>query len=388
MPNPHTRLNLATATFNPAVFTPQVFTPQQVDMNLLARSFDKMEEREEKLATQKLALNEAFSKARELLPDNAETNQYITDNQNRIKESINAMIDAGDMSGALTTSKNLAGDFISSPEYNARVKEHKQRKEWLEQLNSLSLDNYIKEYYRDTYQDRNNFTRDANGNITGTAGWEAPLPEQGQSATAIIEQAIKLTRDERTDRASSFSTSGPSGGSGGHSAYKREILTADKLANTAQSIINDNPRVKQAFVDQYNAGMHQIKKLTEALKGTTDPTRKAELENQITSYKSTFYKNNAPIDSADTYIKNIFSPDNSEIANAAYDYEHTDSGSTSSTATPSDEQNKRSLLGKYADLKAQASAIAETMHGTNQRTQASASSVPARGGRSNLRPIK
>ena len=180
------RVNLAMANFTPATFQGNTFTPQQADINLLARSLDKMEEREEKLANQRLAIGEAFSKARELLPDNEETNQYITDNQNRIRDNINAMISVGDYAGALNSSRRLAGDFISSPEYNARVKEHKSRKEWIEQLDRSNVDNYIKEYYKDTYQDRNNFTRDKDGNITGTAGWEAPLPEQGQSANSII----------------------------------------------------------------------------------------------------------------------------------------------------------------------------------------------------------
>ena len=81
---------LPTGVFTPATFQGNTFTPQQVDFSLLARSLDKIEEREEKLANQRLALGEAFSKARELLPDNEETNQYITDNQNRIRDNINA----------------------------------------------------------------------------------------------------------------------------------------------------------------------------------------------------------------------------------------------------------------------------------------------------------
>lgn len=318
------RVNLATANFNPATFQGNTFTPQQADMNLLARSLDRIEEREEKLATQRLALGEAFSKARELLPDNEETNQYITDNQNRIRDNINAMVSIGDYSGALNSARRLAGDFISSPEYNARVKEHKSRKEWLEQLERSSVDNYVKEYYKDTYQDRNNFTRDANGNITGTAGWEAPLPEQGQSATAIIQMAVKATADERTDGAKSWTDET---GTGGHNQYKREWLTADKISQTAKSIINNDGRVKQAFVDQFNAGIHQINKLTKALTQTTDPERRAQIENQIAGYKSSYYKNGAPMESAQAYIDNLFSASNDEIKNAAYDYKHSNIGS-------------------------------------------------------------
>lgn len=318
------KVNLATASFTPATFQGNVFTPQQADISLLARSLDKIEEREEKLANQRLALGEAFSKARELLPDNAETNQYITDNQNRIRDNINAMVNAGDYAGALNSAKRLAGDFISSPEYNARVKEHKSRREWLEQLDRSNVDNYVKEYYKDTYQDRNNFTRDANGNITGTAGWEAPLPEQGQSATAIIQMAVKATADERQDGANSWTTAT---GTGGHNQFRREWLTADRISQTARSIVNSDGRVKQAFVDQFNAGIHQINKLTKALAQTTDPERRAQLENQIAGYKSAYYKNGAPIESAEAYIDNLFSTNNDEIKNAAYDYKHSNRGS-------------------------------------------------------------
>ena len=315
---------LPSGGFTPATFQGNTFTPQQVDMSLLARSLDKIEEREEKLANQRLALGEAFSKARELLPDNEETNQYITDNQNRIRDNINAMISIGDYAGALNSSRRLAGDFISSPEYNARVKEHKSRKEWIEQLDRSNVDNYIKEYYKDTYQDRNNFTRDKDGNITGTAGWEAPLPEQGQSANSIIQAAVKATADQRTDTGSSWTGED---GTGGSSASSREWLTADRISSTAKSLVNNDPRVKQAFVDQFNAGIHQIDKLTKALAQTTDPMRRAELENQIAGYKSTYYKNGAPMESAQAYIDNLFSANNDEIKNAAYDYKHSRSGS-------------------------------------------------------------
>lgn len=317
------RVNLATASFTPATFQGNVFTPQQADMSLLARSLDKIEEREEKLAAQRLAFGEAFSKARELLPDNEETNQYITDNQNRIRDNINAMISIGDYAGALNSSRRLAGDFISSPEYNARVKEHKSRKEWIEQLDRSNVDNYIKEYYKDTYQDRNNFTRDKDGNITGTAGWEAPLPEQGQSATSIIQMAVKATADERQDGASSWTGAT---GTGGHNQFRREWLTADRISKTAKSIVNNDPRVKQAFVDQFNAGIHQITKLTKALGRTKDPERRAQLESQIAGYKSSYYKNSAPMESAEAYIDNLFSADNDEIKNASYDYKHSNRG--------------------------------------------------------------
>lgn len=315
---------LPTVSFTPANFQGTAFTPQQRDMNLLVRSLDKIEEREEKLANQRLALGEAFSKARELLPDNEETNQYITDNQNRIRDNINAMVNAGDYSGALNSARRLAGDFISSPEYNARVKEHKSRKEWVEQLDRTNVDNYIKEYYKDTYQDKNNFTRDKDGNITGTAGWEAPLPEQGQSANSIIQAAVKATADQRTDTGSSWTGED---GTGGSSASSREWLTADRISSTAKSLVNNDPRVKQAFVDQFNAGIHQIDKLTKALNETTDPARRAEIENQIAGYKSTYYKNGAPMESSQAYIDNLFSADNDEIKNAAYDYKHSRSGS-------------------------------------------------------------
>lgn len=320
---PNRLMTVPGVDFTPGTFQGSIFTPQQVDMSLLARSLDKIEEREEKLANQRLALGEAFSKAKELLPDNEETNQYIIDNQNRIRDNINAMVNIGDYAGAINSARSLAGEFISSPEYNARVKEHKSRKEWIEQLDRSNVDNYIKEYYKDTYQDRNNFTRDKDGNITGTAGWEAPLPEQGQSANSIIQTAVKATADQRVDVGRSWTGED---GTGGSNASSREWLTADRISSTAKSLVNNDPRIKQAFVDQFNAGIHQINKLTKVLAQTTDPTRRAELENQIAGYKTTYYKNGAPMESAQAYIDNLFSASNDEIKNAAYDYKHNKSG--------------------------------------------------------------
>ena len=318
------KISLGTVAFNPATFQGAIFTPQQENMSLLQHSIDKLDERKEKTDIQKANIAEAFSKIRDLLPDNEETNKYITDNQNRIMGTIDSMINLGDYSAALSSARTLASTFMASPEYNARIKEHKQRNIWLESLNRSNVDNYIKEYYIDTYKDKNNFTRDENGNITGTAGWEAPLPEQGQSATSIIQAAVKATADERTDSAKSWTNST---GTGGHKAYKRELLTAEKISNTAKSILNNNTNIRQAFIDQYNAGIHQINKLELSLGSTTDERKKQDIQNKIDGYKKMFYKNGAPIANAEMYIEDLFSKDNTEIKNAAYDYIHDSKGS-------------------------------------------------------------
>ena len=318
------KISLGNVAFNPATFQGAVFTPQQENINLLQHSIDKLDERKEKTDIQKANIAEAFSKIRDLLPDNEETNKYITDNQNRIMGTIDSMINLGDYSAALSSARTLASTFMASPEYNARIKEHKQRNIWLESLNRSNVDNYIKEYYIDTYKDKNNFTRDENGNITGTSGWEAPLPEQGQSATSIIQAAVKATADERTDSAKSWTDST---GTGGHKAYKRELLTAEKISNTAKSILNNNTNIRQAFVDQYNAGIHQITKLESSLLNTNDERKKQDIQNKIDGYKKMFYKNGAPIANAEMYIEDLFSKDTTEIKNAAYDYIHDSKGS-------------------------------------------------------------
>lgn len=324
MPTEENKISLKNAVFTPATFQGFAFTPQQEDMSLLQRSIDKLDERKEKTDIQKANIAEAFSKIRDLLPDNEETNKYITDNQNRIMGTIDSMINLGDYSAALSSARTLASTFMASPEYNARIKEHKQRNIWLESLNRSNVDNYIKEYYIDTYKDKNNFTRDENGNITGTAGWEAPLPEQGQSATSIIQAAVKATADERTDSAKSWTDST---GTGGHKAYKRELLTAEKISDTAKSILNNNTNIRQAFIDQYNAGIHQINKLELSLGSTNDERKKQDIQNKIDGYKKMFYKNGAPIANAEMYIEDLFSKDNTEIKNAAYDYIHNSKGS-------------------------------------------------------------
>ena len=326
------KISLGNAVFNPATFQGAVFTPQQENMSLLQHSIDKLDERKEKTDIQKANIAEAFSKIRELLPDNEETNQYITDNQNRIMGSIDSMINLGDYGAALSSARTLASTFMASPEYNARIKEHKQRNVWLESLNRSNVDNYIKEYYIDTYKDKNNFTRDKNGNITGTAGWEAPLPEQGQSATSIIQAAVKATADERTDSSKSWTNTD---GTGGHNVYKRELLAAEKISNTAKSIINNDNNIRQAFIDQFNAGIHQISKLEVSLNNTTDERKRQDIQNKIDGYKKAFYKNGAPISNAEMYIEDLFNKDNIEIKNAAYNYIHTNKGTDNSPKSSS-----------------------------------------------------
>lgn len=323
------KISLGNARFNPAAFQGVVFTPQQQNMSLLQHSIDKIDERKEKTDIQKANIAEAFSKIRDLLPDNEETNKYITDNQNRIMGTIDSMINLGDYSAALSSARTLASNFMASAEYNARTKEKKQRDVWLESLDKIGVDNYVKEYYRDMYKDKNNFTRDSNGNITGTSGWEAPLPEQGQNATSIIQLAVNATRDEQTDTSKSWTNDT---GTGGHRVYKKEVLTAEKISNTAKSIVKD-PKIRQAFIDQYNAGIYQITKLESILNSTTDGVKRSDIQNKIEGYKKRFYKNSAPIVSADDYIENLFSKDNTEIKNAAYEYIHNNRGSDNYSKT-------------------------------------------------------
>ena len=333
------KISLGNAVFNPATFQGAVFTPQQENMSLLQHSIDKLDERKEKTDIQKANIAEAFSKIRDLLPDNEETNKYITDNQDRIIGTIDSMINLGDYSAALSSARSLASNFMASAEYNARIKEHKQRNIWLESINNSNIDNYIKEYYIDTYKDKNNFTRDENGNITGTAGWEAPLPEKGQTATSIIQAAVKATADERTDTTKQWTNTT---GTGGHRVDKRELLTAEKISNTAKGIVKNNNNIRQAFIDQYNAGIYQIKKLENSLKNITDEKQREAIQNKIDGYKKTFYKNGAPIANAETYIENLFSKDNTEIKNAEYDYNHTNRGT--------DNYSKASLINGGIDL--------------------------------------
>lgn len=323
------KISLGNARFNPAAFQGVVFTPQQQNMSLLQHSIDKIDERKEKTDIQKANIAEAFSKIRDLLPDNEETNKYITDNQNRIMGTIDSMINLGDYSAALSSARTLASNFMASAEYNARTKEKKQRDVWLESLDKIGVDNYIKEYYRDMYKDKNNFTRDSNGNITGTSGWEAPLPEQGQNATSIIQLAVNATRDEQIDTTKSWTNDT---GTGGHRVYKKEVLTAEKISNTAKSIVKD-PKIRQAFIDQYNAGIYQINKLESILNSTTDEVKRQDIQNKIDGYKKMFYKNSAPIVSADDYIENLFSKDNTQIKNAAYEYIHNNRGSDNYSKT-------------------------------------------------------
>lgn len=339
------KVSLTPTTFTPVNPTFQVFTPQQADMSLLARSLDKIEERRKDLDNQNLAISKAFSEARQLLPDNEETNNYINSEQDKVSKSIEAMIDVGDMSGALSTARNAAADFIKSPEYNARIKEHRQREEWFSNLEKSNVEQYVKDYYKHLYYDNSYLTRDANGNVTGTSGFKALLPNVGISASALIQQAVKSTADERKDTASDYSKSGDYGGTSSHSSYREEKLTAAKVSETAKRMLQDNPEYEQAFVDRFNAANYKITELTNQLKSEQDPARRKDLENQIQGFKNSYYKNGAPYSSANDYINDLFSENNEEIKNAAYLYKHSNSGGSSSTRNPNLPANGGSGVG-------------------------------------------
>ena len=53
MPNEIPNMSLKQATFNQGSFTPVVYTPQKADMNILANSLAKLEERRRKTKRRK-----------------------------------------------------------------------------------------------------------------------------------------------------------------------------------------------------------------------------------------------------------------------------------------------------------------------------------------------
>lgn len=308
---------LTASSFTPAVFQPQVFTPKQEDISLLATSLNKLEEREEKLGAQKLAIAEAFSNARDLLPDNDETNRYITENQERITSTIDAMVNLGDMSGALDASKNLAAKFVSSPEFKARTETHKQRNQWIEELKSSGANQDVIDLYKHKYKDVPTFTYNDRGEVNGSETWDAPLPSKAVNPFEIIQAAVRSIAPEKTNT----SFSGPKGGS----SRQTEKITAESISEQSIDMIMKNDAWYSSIEDQLEAGLYKISKLKERLAKETNPVQIEKITNNIKELEAQYTMNGIEFSSTKAYIDYVFGSNTDMVKKAAYDYNFTSS---------------------------------------------------------------
>ena len=159
---------LPNSGFAPAIFQGNTFTPQQADMSLLARSLDKIEQRE-------LATNQQRGATAKALADvelNEAEDEWKANYANRIQDEINGLIAFGDYSNALNRSAVLAGKALADPALRGRVRAQQEYKKKRDEvlartdLNQVTKDRWLEQnpyHYEDKF--------DAYGNVVVGTKW-------------------------------------------------------------------------------------------------------------------------------------------------------------------------------------------------------------------------
>lgn len=165
------RMTLNTVGFQPAVFNPMEYKPIEQDFNILERAMAKQEERKQNALKQQSAIKAAISEV-DLDASEDEWKQQYIDN---INNQINTAAEVGDYGGALDMAIKLAGDATIDPALRGRERYNKERKEFLEQLETkrskglISDDSYERAIAQNVYNYRD--IKDENGRITGGSRW-------------------------------------------------------------------------------------------------------------------------------------------------------------------------------------------------------------------------
>ena len=180
MPN---RLNmlpreiLPTVGFAPATFQGNTFTPQQADMNLLARSLDKIEQREIATSQQRGAIAKALAD----LDLNPAEDQWRTDYANNIQDQISGLIQFGDYSGALNRAAVLAGDMYTNPGLRGRLRAQQDYKKFVDDTQKRTdIDQRTKNWALATNPYSYADITDDKGNVVGGTEWQPSNRPVGQ----------------------------------------------------------------------------------------------------------------------------------------------------------------------------------------------------------------
>ena len=168
---------LPSGGFAPAVFQGNTFTPQQADISLLARSLDKIEQREIATSQQRGAIAKALADV-EL---NEAEDEWKANYANRIQDEINGLISFGDYSNALNRAAVLAGKSLADPALRGRVRAQRDYKTFVDNTlarKDLTEDDKSWALAMNPYKYEDKF--DDKGNVVGGTDWKPTTRPVGE----------------------------------------------------------------------------------------------------------------------------------------------------------------------------------------------------------------
>ena len=228
------RPTLKTVNVAPQQYQFQSFTPQQVDMNLLANSMQKKEERINNADKQRAIVENSLGAIRERIntadPTVAKRFKAKVDG---IMNTIDSYSNIGRYGDAIREATRAAGSLANDEELQGMVKTNKQYQDAIAAIKSNPyLSSMTKERWLATNSYKFNSIKDESGNIIGTEDWKedwSPVADiNPDTINSLILQSVN------PDSSSSSST--------------RETGST----NT----VNNDPNAKNNVVDYSSGGTH------------------------------------------------------------------------------------------------------------------------------------
>ncbi len=231
------------------VFEGSAVTPQRVEVGkLLGNAFNTIEQRVTNYNEKLSALDAAFSKMRETLPNDEETLKWFDGYQQKYKDQIKAFADNYDYGTAINMAIRAGGDAVNSAEYTGRKRYYAEREEWVDALEKrgdlTSRDkDYWKRHYPQAYED----VKDASGKIIGGNHFEAPTPIKSIDWEDAIKSADEnVAEDVQGNESSSSYTDDYGGRSSGSSRVTRK-KPLSKLIQGLREYMGKNPQIGKQF---------------------------------------------------------------------------------------------------------------------------------------------
>lgn len=329
MPQVIPQLSLKTAQVNPVTWQPIEYKPMQEDMNLLANSFARMEERR-RTANEKIsAMDTAFGEMRSKLHQDAETLKWFDNWSKGLKDQVQQAAQFGNYGEAINSAVRLAGEASKSGELIDRIKTNEQYQE----LDNAQKARVNKTISQDTYNwwKQNNPYKfkpivDGFGNVTGGEEIDFSAPYDDINFAGLYDAAFKLispdknevSRSSRRDSSTSDETGSRGGGSASSSTQSYVRVKKEDILKNVQELIallpNGINQVEQSYevykykTQQLNNELSNLEsELTTLVEGTTEYNNKnkeiEDLKSQINKREQLMTSNGGPISYEEYYTR-------------------------------------------------------------------------------------
>lgn len=346
MPNEIPNMSLKQATFNQGSFTPVVYTPQKADMNILANSLAKLEERQEKAVEKQGAVDVALANIETKLHNDKDTQQWFSNYKDDIQKQIQSQVDTGDYGNAIRVATKLASKVLLDPAVQGRVKAEEKYQQEIKTQQARRDKGEISQNTYDWWLSNNPYkykdTYDDNGNIIGGTDYTAefrPVADinwaaQAQAAFKMLTPAKKSTsRYDSSSNSNNITGQGSSTSTDSTHAY--EMIKKEDIVKNIENLLSATPDGYRQAEQSYDVAIYTLSKMEEQYKKLIDKdanSNEAKLLGQkLEQRHKLMYRNGSPIDYKEYYARMI--TDNMYADGLAYDWRTDKTGESHSTST-------------------------------------------------------